>query len=63
MKAPKKPKFPRKPKSKSIEALERWARKCKELKAEYMKKYSEFKKYDNHVKALIIAGMKAKELR
>jgi hypothetical protein len=63
MKEPKKPKFPRKPKSKSLDALERWARKCKEIKAEYMKKYSEWKKQDNKVKALILEGMKAKELR
>lgn len=61
MKAPKKPKFPRKPKSRSIEALERWARKCQEIKAEYMKKFSVWKKEDNRVKALILQGNKAKE--
>lgn len=63
MKAPKKPSFPKKPKSKSVEALERWARKCEEKKAEYTKKYSEWKKQDNRLKALIMRGTKAKELR
>ncbi|MDF3822212.1 hypothetical protein P3G55_20075 [Leptospira sp. 96542] len=63
MKAPKKPKFPRKPKSKSVDALERWARKCEEIRTEYNKKYSEWKKHDNRIKALTSKGMKAKELK
>lgn len=63
MKEPKKPKFPKKPKSKSIDALERWARKCEEIKSEYSKKHSEWKKQENRVKALILKGNKAKELK
>ncbi len=60
---PKRPKFPKKPKSNNIEALERWVKRCSEIKADYDKSYTAWKRDDDRKKSLISKGMKAKELR
>lgn len=59
---PKKPKFPKKPKSSNTETLERWVKKCEELRSEYNKKHSEWKRQDDKRKSLIQRGEKAKVL-
>lgn len=60
---PRTPKFPKKPKSNNPEALERWVKRCSELRADYDKKYSEWKKKNDRIKSLIEKGNKAKAVK
>lgn len=62
-KKPKNPRFPKKPKSSNIDTLERWAKKCEEIKSDYIKKFSEWKKSDDKKVALIKRGDKARSLK
>ncbi|MCZ8156193.1 MAG: hypothetical protein O9264_08755 [Leptospira sp.] len=63
VKKPNKPKFPKKPKSNNPDALERWVKRCEEIRSDYNKKEAEWKKEDTRVKNLIAKGKKAKEIK
>jgi hypothetical protein len=59
---PKKPKYPRKPKSSNLDALERWADRCKDLSSNYARKLADWKKIDDRKKSLIKEAEKAKNV-